>query len=437
MISPLLDSPADGDKFPDATLPPAAEDTPLPDDPLTRMEALMAAGARDAAIAHAEAEAATWTAGRRTPGLAAALARCLIDMGEPASAVALIAPLVEDGSAGTGALIAMARALGLCGRHQEALSLLTEASFLDGRSAEVLLALGNARLAADDVPRAIGDFERVLRLATGDTVPERVALAEAHFRLGEAWRAMDETARAARHFRASQENDPADRRGAAIRLAEMDAAGPPTRASAAYVRALFDGYAPRYDTHMTGALAYSGPETLRAAAEAAGLSADGRYSAIDLGCGTGLSGATFRPFCRSLTGVDLSPRMTAAALASGHYDAVVTGDLLAALTEGGAARFDLAIACDTLIYLGDLAPFFSSLATALARGGWFVFSTEKSDAAAGGYEIGPARRFRHTEAYLREMAAVHGFEALSLNVAALRTEKRQPVESFVGTMRRV
>ncbi len=35
------------------------------------------------------------------------------------------------------------------------------------------------------------------------------------------------------------------------------------------------------------------------------------------------------------------------------------------------------------------------------------------------------------------MAAVHGFEALSLNVAALRTEKRQPVESFVGTMRRV
>ncbi len=118
------------------------------------------------------------------------------------------------------------------------------------------------------MPRAIGDFERVLRLATGDTVPERVALAErisASAKPGARW---TRTARAARHFRASQEIDPADRRGAAIRLAEMDAAGPPTRASAAYVRALFDGYAPRYDTHMTGALAYSGPETLRAAAEA-------------------------------------------------------------------------------------------------------------------------------------------------------------------------
>lgn len=437
MISPLLDIPADGDSIPDAAPPPAAEDIPLADDPLARMEALMAAGAREAAIAHAEAQAASWTAGRRTPGLAAALACCLIDMGEPENAIALIAPLVEDGSAGTGALIAMARALGLCGRHQEALSLLSEASYLDGRSAAVLLALGNARLAADDVPRAIGDFERVLRLATGDTSAERAALAEAHFRLGETWRAMDETARAARHFRASQQHDPGDRRGAAIRLAEMDAAGPPTRASAAYVRALFDGYAPRYDTHMTGALAYKGPAALRAAAEAAGLSADGRYTAIDLGCGTGLSGAAFRPFCRSLTGVDLSPRMTAAAQASGHYDAIVTGDLLAALADGEAERFDLAIACDTLIYLGDLAPFFSCLAAALARGGWFVFSTEKSEAADAGYEIGPARRFRHTETYLREMAQAHGFEAVSLDVAALRTEKRQPVESFVGTMRRV
>ncbi|MEX1154571.1 hypothetical protein, partial [Parvibaculum sp.] len=126
MISPLLDAPADGDNSPDVTLPPApaaTDDNPPTDDLLERMEELMATGERDAAFAHVEAEAATWTAGRRTPGLAATLGRCLIDMGEPARAVALIEPLVADGSAGTGALIAMAHALGLCGRHQEALSL--------------------------------------------------------------------------------------------------------------------------------------------------------------------------------------------------------------------------------------------------------------------------------------------------------------------------
>lgn len=432
MISPLLETPTDGDNAPDDASPAAAtRDDPSTDDPLAHMEALMAAGARNAAFAHAEAA----LAGRRSSGMAAALARCLIDMEEPARAAALIAPLAADGGAGADALTAMARALGLCGRHQEALSLLTEASWLDSRSPEVLLALANARFAADDLSRAIGDFERVLRIATGDGTREAEARAEAHFRLGEAWGAMDEPARAARHFRAAQQNDPADRRGAAIRLAEMDAAGPPKRASAAYVRALFDGYAPRYDTHMTGALAYKGPAALKAAAEAAGMSAGDGYRAIDLGCGTGLSGAAFRPFCAALTGVDLSPRMTAAAEASGHYDAVATGDLLTALAAAEAG-FGLAIACDTLIYLGDLAPFFAALRKALAPQGFFVFSTEKAGPDAEGYEIGATRRFRHTERYLREMAAAHGFDMLSLDSEALRTEKRQPVESLVGVMRR-
>ena len=441
-MSPLFDTPPDGDNpfaaaQPAGAAPMPAQDDPSTDDLLEQMEALMAAGAQQAALDHAEAVAATWIGGRRPPGLAAALARCLIDMGAPERAAALIEPLVAEGSAGTGALTAMARALGLCGRHQEALSLLTEASWLDGRSSEVLLALGLARLTADDIPRAIGDFERVLRLATGESMADAAARAEAHFRLGDCWAAMDETTRAARHFRAAQANDPADRRGAAIRLAEIDASGPPKRASAAYVRALFDGYAPRYDMHMTGALAYRGPDILRRAAEAAGLAADGSAEAVDLGCGTGLSGAAFRPFCRKLAGVDLSPRMTATAEASGHYDRVATGDLLRFLAGEDDGAFTLAIACDTLIYLGDLGPLFAALARVLTPGGRFVFSTEKSDAAESGYAIGPARRFRHSDTYLREMAAAHGFEVTLIETAILRTEKRKPVESLVGVTRRL
>ena len=271
-----------------------------------------------------------------------------------------------------------------------------------------MLALGNARLAADEVPRAIGDFERVLRLATGDTAPEQAALAEAHFRLGETWSAMDETARAARHFRASQQNDPADRRGAAIRLAEMDAG----RSAETRQRRLCGRCSTvmrRATTRMmTGALPIADRETLRAAAEAAGLPVDGRYAAIDLGCGTGLSGAAFRllPVAHRRRS---QPAHDGGRAGRRPLRTIVTGDLLTALADGAAARFDLAIACDTLIYLGDLAPFFSCLAAALARGGWFVFSTEKSEAADAGYEIGPARRFRHTELicakWLKRMAS--------------------------------
>ena len=106
-----------------------------------------------------------------------------------------------------------------------------------------------------------------------------------------------------------------------------------------------------------------------------------------------------------------------------------------------AGTFSLAIACDTVIYLGDLAPLFSALAARLSPQGWFVFSTEKSDgtseeAQARGFEIGPSRRFRHTEDYLRELAERFGFDVLSLGKATLRTEKRVPVESFVCVMRR-
>lgn len=411
------------------------------DDPLSIMERLIAAGDREAALTHAEHIAAERQREGWPAGLIASLAHCVIDLGEPERAAALIVPLMQSGEANPRSLMVLARALSLAGRHQEALDALSEASFLDGQSAEVLLALGAARLAAEDTARAIADFERVLRVATDDGERDSGLRAEAHFRLGETWALLDERERAARHFRSAQAEDPADRRGAGIRLAELEAQPAPARASAAYVRALFDGYAPRYEGHMVETLAYRGPELLRAASEAAeGFAAAAPYDAIDLGCGTGLSGKVFAPFCRSLLGVDLSPRMCAAAEASGFYSDVVTGDIIPALNTA-SRPFGLAIACDTLIYLGDLDPLFGAVERSVLPNGWFVFSTEKSDgksdeAAARGFEIGPSRRFRHTETYIRERTSAHGFDVVSFGSCVLRMEKRQPVESFVCVLRR-
>lgn len=415
-------------------------DTHDPEDPLSRMETLIAAGERKGAIAHARQAAADREAERWSSGLVAALAHCLIDLGEPGEAAALIEPLAAEGRANARMLTVLARARTLEGRHEDALAALTEASYLDGRSAEVLLALGAARMAAGDTARAIADLERVLRVSTGERAEQGEERAEAHFRLGEAWASLDETEKAARHFRSSQTEDPSDRRGAGIRLAELEAQPAPTKASAAYVRALFDGYAPRYDGHMVETLSYRGPELLHTAAEEAGALEGALHDAVDLGCGTGLSGAAFHSACKTMLGIDLSPRMCAAAEASGFYTRVIAGELVATL-EAEAGPFSLAIACDTVIYLGDLAPLFSALSAKLSPQGWFVFSTEKSDgtseeAQARGFEIGPSRRFRHTEDYLRELAERFGFDVLSLGKATLRTEKRVPVESFVCVMRR-
>ena len=94
-----------------------------------------------------------------------------------------------------------------------------------------------------------------------------------------------------------------------------------------YVRRLFDQYAGRYDTALTEHLHYRGPALLRDAVEAA-MRARGKRpmhfrAMLDLGCGTGLAGAAFRPFVDRLVGVDLSPAMIAQAASKGLYDRLV------------------------------------------------------------------------------------------------------------------
>jgi predicted TPR repeat methyltransferase len=76
-----------------------------------------------------------------------------------------------------------------------------------------------------------------------------------------------------------------------------------------YVRRLFDQYAGRYDAALTEHLHYRGPALLLEAVTSA-LARQARpirfESLLDLGCGTGLGGAVFRPFSVRLVGVDLS-----------------------------------------------------------------------------------------------------------------------------------
>ncbi len=71
------------------------------------------------------------------------------------------------------------------------------------------------------------------------------------------------------------------------------------------MRTLFDQYAPRFDRALAD-LSYSAPEKLR---EAVTKHATRFGTMLDLGCGTGLAGAAFRPHVDWLVGLDLSPKM--------------------------------------------------------------------------------------------------------------------------------
>ncbi|MEO8301873.1 MAG: methyltransferase, partial [Rhizomicrobium sp.] len=209
-------------------------------------------------------------------------------------------------------------------------------------------------------------------------------------------------------------------------IAACEAIKAAPRSDPGYVRHLFDQFSADYDQRMIGQLAYAAPQILF---DLAAMVMPGRknLSALDLGCGTGLAGAVFKPLAARLDGVDLSPAMIDKARARSIYDDLSVGDLETALAAAGP-QYDLILAADTLVYLGDLALVFEAARRRLSPDGYFLFTVEK--AQASGFELGPKRRWRHSEAYLRELAVRVGFDVAGFVAAAPRREASQPVEGF-------
>jgi len=106
------------------------------------------------------------------------------------------------------------------------------------------------------------------------------------------------------------------------------------------------------------------------------------------------------------------------------YDSLAVGDLETALAEPGPF-YDLILAADTLVYLGDLTPVFAGAATRLAPDGYFLFTLEKAE--TGKFELGPKRRWRHSEAYVRTLTDQFGLAMAGCVAAAPRSESGMPV----------
>jgi len=170
------------------------------------------------------------------------------------------------------------------------------------------------------------------------------------------------------------------------------------RAPPAYVEALFDDFAERFDHKLVDMLGYEAPKLLCDLVARQG----GRFERIlDLGCGTGLAAPHLRPFGGRLTGVDLSAAMLAKAAERGDYDALVREEAVAFL-ENRPDGFDLILAADVLIYFGDLAPVFAAAAGAMPTGGLLAFSTELGER---GWRLLASARYAHGDNYVRKTSA--------------------------------
>jgi predicted TPR repeat methyltransferase len=199
-----------------------------------------------------------------------------------------------------------------------------------------------------------------------------------------------------------------------------------------YIVESFNAFAGDFDAKLVGELGYRLPETIDELLRSAHITGP-LPNVLDAGCGTGLCGRFLRPLAVRLEGVDLSPRMLDKARLLALYDRLECSDLVAFLVAS-PTPYDLVVAADVLIYLGDLRPLFAAAARAIAPGGWFLGSIEALDGR--GYGVLPSGRFAHAPSYVRDVAA-RAFVEITCIETGLRLEGPERVRGAVFLWRRV
>jgi predicted TPR repeat methyltransferase len=344
-------------------------------------------------------------------------AEALITQGRAGDAALMLRTRIDAGRGGLLAWLMLVRALISADDKAAALEAARETTSLYPHVAQAAIGFGEALLAVALPAAAIAEFQRALRIDP--------SLDEARFHLGEAWLSAGEAEKALEAYAAIAPDYETEK--VAQRIADAEAMQTRARSDEGYVRHLFDQFSSEYDARMRGQLAYRAPEILRELADLVIMPREERLDILDLGCGTGLSGASFKDIAARLDGVDLSPAMAAIARKRGLYNEIIIADLETALNEI-AHRYDLVLAADTFVYLGDLEAVFAGTARALRENGYFLFTVEKSETAD--FALGPKRRWRHSESYLRRLAANAGFDVAGLIACHARHEAGDPVESL-------
>jgi predicted TPR repeat methyltransferase len=205
----------------------------------------------------------------------------------------------------------------------------------------------------------------------------------------------------------------------------LDAAEGASTAQAppAYVRATFDSFAAQFDRHLVDTLDYHIPEMLSSAVRL--LSPPAQMDILDLGCGTGLCGERLRDLARRLVGVDLAPKMLEVARNRGCYQELVEAEIGQYLPAQAPASFDLVLAADVLIYIGDIGELMREVARVLRPGGWFAFSIEQPSQACDSYRLEQSGRYAQSLAYVRKLAREQGLGERSRRDVAIRKHGAQ------------
>jgi predicted TPR repeat methyltransferase len=274
-----------------------------------------------------------------------------------------------------------------------------------------------------DLPAAADLLEQAIELAPG--------FVSAWFALGEIRQALGEQDAAIVAFRKARDADARDPHGASLKLMRLGAEALSTMPPA-YVRTLFDQYAPRFDRALIDDLGYRGPSVLFKAVLAArhAVKKPAFFKrAIDLGCGTGLAASAFAREVDHFTGIDLSPGMIEKAKATGLYAELEVNDMLEGLRTREDACADLVLAADAMVYVADLVPVLTEIRRVLAAGGLLAFTLERNP--GHGVILGAGLRYAHSPDYVRASLATAGLKLSQLEEQSFRNESSVPVPGLV------
>ncbi|MFZ5764256.1 MAG: tetratricopeptide repeat protein [Thermodesulfobacteriota bacterium] len=306
------------------------------------------------------------------------------------------------------------------GRYDEAERCYQQVLALNPDDSDTHYNLGVLLRETDQPDAAIAAFTRTVTLAPGYLA--------AYKHLGALHHLLGNTKKALVCYRTILQLDPGNE--SARHMIAALSGETPTASPLTYVQELFDRFAAAYETTMTDKLASTVEIQLRELLDqhvAGLLFARG----LDMGCGTGLSGLAFRDRVKHLSGFDISAGMLDKAREKGIYDELYLADISTFLGKT-TERFDLFLAADVFVYLGDLAAIFTLVRDRARPGALFLFSAETG---IDDFQLRSSGRFAHGTDYIDRLARQSGFTVACRQPAELRREKGEWITGHLFLLR--
>ncbi len=252
-----------------------------------------------------------------------------------------------------------------------------------------------------------------------------------HINLGALYLKLHHIAEAIKHYEIALTIKPDDPEIQYI-LAALKKNNTPDQAPIEYLSHLFDQYATYYDQHLMEHLQYQVHELLFKAINIETTLTPHSLTVLDLGCGTGLCGQSFKPLTKKLIGIDVSEKMLAAAKAKNIYDQLKKVNATTALDQ--FQHNDLIIAGDVFSYIGALDIIHQKAYDALNPEGLFAYTVEKTYTEP--YELQETIRYAHSKTYLDKLIKNSSFKTICFNNIILRKQHNLPVEGYLVILKK-